>query len=128
MYNLVGFQTRLKWGEQKRVFSMIPGLENAEFVRYGVMHRNTFLHSPDFLDAQLRHDRPPRPYFAGQMTGVEGYMEIRRQRPGGGHFAGKALRGLPPVDFTTRRPYSARWRAMCPARRRFPADERQLRH
>ena len=52
MYNLVGFQTRLKWGEQKRVFSMIPGLENAEFLRYGVMHRNTFLHSPGFLDAQ----------------------------------------------------------------------------
>ena len=75
MYNLVGFQTRLKWGEQKRVFSMIPGLENAEFLRYGVMHRNTFLHSPGFLDAQYGMIGRPGLYFAGQMTGVEGYVE-----------------------------------------------------
>ncbi|MBQ1236689.1 MAG: methylenetetrahydrofolate--tRNA-(uracil(54)-C(5))-methyltransferase (FADH(2)-oxidizing) TrmFO [Oscillospiraceae bacterium] len=75
MYNLVGFQTNLRFPEQKRVFSMIPGLENAEFVRYGVMHRNTFLNSPKLLDAayNLRSDR--RIYFAGQMTGVEGYIE-----------------------------------------------------
>lgn len=75
MWNLVGFQTNLRFGEQKRVFSMIPGLENAEFVRYGVMHRNTFLNSPKLLDADysLRSDRRIR--FAGQMTGVEGYME-----------------------------------------------------
>ena len=75
MYNLVGFQTRLKWGEQKRVFSMIPGLENAEFLRYGVMHRNTFLHSPGFLNAQYGMIGRPGLYFAGQMTGVEGYVE-----------------------------------------------------
>ena len=75
LYNLVGFQTNLKWGEQKRVFSMIPGLEHAEFVRYGVMHRNTFINSPRLLraDFSLRSDR--RIFFAGQITGVEGYME-----------------------------------------------------
>ena len=75
VFNLVGFQTHLKFGEQKRVFSMIPALKNAEFVRYGVMHRNTFLNSPKLLDAayNLRSDR--RIYFAGQMTGVEGYVE-----------------------------------------------------
>lgn len=75
MYNLVGFQTRLKWGEQKRVFSMIPGLENAEFLRYGVMHRNTFLDSPRLLDATYALKAEPRIRFAGQMTGVEGYIE-----------------------------------------------------
>lgn len=75
LYNLVGFQTNLKFGEQKRVFGMIPGLENAEFVRYGVMHRNTFLNSPLVLspDFSLRSD--PGLFFAGQITGVEGYME-----------------------------------------------------
>ena len=75
LYNLVGFQTRLKWGEQKRVFGMIPGLENAEFARYGVMHRNTFLHSPGFLNAHFEMISRPQCYFAGQMTGVEGYVE-----------------------------------------------------
>lgn len=70
MYNIVGFQTRLKWGEQKRVFGMIPGLENAEFVRYGVMHRNTFISSPGFLDHTFRMITNPDVYFAGQMTGV----------------------------------------------------------
>ena len=75
LYNLVGFQTRLKWGEQKRVFGMIPGLENAEFARYGVMHRNTFLHSPGFLNAHFEMISHPQCYFAGQMTGVEGYVE-----------------------------------------------------
>ncbi|MDD3192343.1 MAG: methylenetetrahydrofolate--tRNA-(uracil(54)-C(5))-methyltransferase (FADH(2)-oxidizing) TrmFO [Oscillospiraceae bacterium] len=75
LYNLVGFQTNLRFPEQKRIFSMIPGLENAAFVRYGVMHRNTFLNSPKLLDATycLKQDR--RIYFAGQMTGVEGYVE-----------------------------------------------------
>lgn len=75
MYNLVGFQTNLKFGEQKRVFTMIPALKNAEFVRYGVMHRNTFINSPKLLNADfsLRSDR--RIFFAGQITGVEGYME-----------------------------------------------------
>ena len=116
MYNLVGFQTRLKWGEQKRVFSMIPGLENAEFLRYGVMHRNTFLHSPGFLDAQYGMIARPGIYFAGQMTGVEGYV---RARPA------DWLRGfrLPGACSVCRRwisrpaPPSVRWRTMSPARR-----------
>jgi methylenetetrahydrofolate--tRNA-(uracil-5-)-methyltransferase len=75
LYNLVGFQTNLKWGEQKRVFSMIPGLENAEFIKYGVMHRNTFINSPRLLDKYYRMRENPKVYFAGQITGVEGYVE-----------------------------------------------------
>ena len=75
MYNIVGFQTRLKWPEQKRVFSMIPGLENAEFVRYGVMHKNTFIESPKLLDNTYCMRDNESIYFAGQMTGVEGYIE-----------------------------------------------------
>ncbi len=75
MFNLVGFQTNLKFGEQKRVFSMIPGLENAEFVRYGVMHRNSFLDSPRVLNSDFSLKKYPNVFFAGQITGVEGYME-----------------------------------------------------
>jgi methylenetetrahydrofolate--tRNA-(uracil-5-)-methyltransferase len=75
IFNLVGFQTHLKFGEQKRVFSMIPALANAEFVRYGVMHRNTFLRSPGLLDRYYADLRNPMVAFAGQMTGVEGYVE-----------------------------------------------------
>ncbi|MBR2973471.1 MAG: methylenetetrahydrofolate--tRNA-(uracil(54)-C(5))-methyltransferase (FADH(2)-oxidizing) TrmFO, partial [Clostridia bacterium] len=75
LYNLVGFQTHLKWGEQKRVFGMIPALKNAEFVRYGVMHRNTFINSPELLDAKYMLRGSKNIYFAGQMTGVEGYIE-----------------------------------------------------
>ena len=75
VFNLVGFQTHLKYGEQKRVFSMIPALRNAEFVRYGVMHRNTFLQSPKLLDRFYADRRNPMVAFAGQMTGVEGYVE-----------------------------------------------------
>ena len=75
LYNLVGFQTNLKWGEQKRVFSMIPGLSNAEFVRYGVMHRNTFINSPRLLNEYYRMRKHEKIYFAGQITGVEGYVE-----------------------------------------------------
>ena len=75
LYNLVGCQTHLKFGEQKRVFSLIPALKNAEFVRYGVMHRNTFLDSPRLLDATYALKSDPRIRFAGQMTGVEGYVE-----------------------------------------------------
>lgn len=75
LYNIVGFQTNLLFPEQKRVFSMIPGLEHAEFVRYGVMHRNTFLDSPRLLDQHFCLKKEPRIFFAGQMTGVEGYME-----------------------------------------------------
>ena len=102
MYNLVGFQTRLKWGEQKRVFSMIPGLENAEFLRYGVMHRNTFLHSPGFLDAQYGMIGRPGLYFAGQMTGVEGYVESASSGLVAGISLARRMLDLPPVDFTTR--------------------------
>lgn len=75
LYNIVGFQTNLKWGEQKRVFSMIPSLQNAEFVRYGVMHRNTFLDAPRVLSAGLCLKEHPNVFFAGQITGFEGYME-----------------------------------------------------
>ena len=75
LYNIVGFQTNLKWGEQKRVFSMIPGLEHAEFIRYGVMHRNTFLESPAVLTKGLYLKEHPNVFFAGQITGFEGYME-----------------------------------------------------
>ncbi|MCH5211500.1 MAG: methylenetetrahydrofolate--tRNA-(uracil(54)-C(5))-methyltransferase (FADH(2)-oxidizing) TrmFO [Oscillospiraceae bacterium] len=75
LYNLVGFQTNLKWGEQKRVFSMIPGLENAEFIKYGVMHRNTFINSPRLLDRFYCMKKYNKVYFAGQITGVEGYVE-----------------------------------------------------
>ena len=87
MYNLVGFQTNLKFGEQKRVFSLIPGLENAEFVRYGVMHRNTFINSPKLLTAQFEMRERPLTFFAGQITGVEGYIESAAS----GIFAGLSL-------------------------------------
>jgi len=100
MYNLVGFQTRLKWGEQKRVFSMIPGLEHAEFLRYGVMHRNTFLHSPGFLDANYQMLARPTVYFAGQMTGVEGYVESASSGMVAGISLARQIAGLEPVDFT----------------------------
>ena len=99
LYNIVGFQTNLKWGEQKRVFSMIPGLENAEFVRYGVMHRNTFLDSPRLLDRYYADRRNPLVAFAGQMTGVEGYVESTAS----GYLAAVSmaakLRGTPIPDF-----------------------------
>ncbi len=75
LYNIVGFQTHLKWGEQKRVFQMIPGLENAEFVRYGVMHRNSFMNSPELLRPTYQSVKRDDLFFAGQMTGVEGYVE-----------------------------------------------------
>jgi methylenetetrahydrofolate--tRNA-(uracil-5-)-methyltransferase len=75
MYNIVGFQTHLTFGEQRRVFGLIPGLENAEFFRYGVMHRNTYLNSPGFLTNTYAVKRDGRIFFAGQMTGVEGYVE-----------------------------------------------------
>ena len=75
LYNIVGFQTRLTFPEQKRVFGLIPGLENAAFARYGVMHRNTFINSPGFLNAHFEMINRKKCYFAGQMTGVEGYVE-----------------------------------------------------
>lgn len=75
LYNIVGFQTHLKWGEQKKVFRMIPGLENAEFVRYGVMHRNSFMNAPELLQPTYQSRKKESLFFAGQMTGVEGYVE-----------------------------------------------------
>ena len=101
MYNLVGFQTRLKFGEQKRVFGMIPGLENAEFVRFGVMHRNTFLHSPGLLDSSYQMISRPGLYFAGQMTGVEGYVESASSGLLAGISLARRLRGEEAVDFPT---------------------------
>lgn len=94
LYNLVGFQTRLKWPEQKRVFGMIPGLENAVYARYGVMHRNTFLNSPGFLNAHFEMISRPQCYFAGQMTGVEGYVESAASGLMCGISLGRDLRGL----------------------------------
>lgn len=73
MYNLVGFQTNLKFSEQKRVFRMIPGLSDAEFLRYGQMHRNTFIYSPNLIDATMQSKQKPDLFFAGQITGIEGY-------------------------------------------------------
>lgn len=95
MLNLVGFQTNLKFGEQKRVFSMIPALHNADFLRYGVMHRNSFLNSPKLLNPNYSLRDEPRIYFAGQLTGVEGYMESAGSGLIAGLSAARRLRGLP---------------------------------
>ncbi len=99
IYNLVGFQTHLTWGEQKRVFSMIPALKNAEFVRFGVMHRNTYLNSPLLLDRYYRLKSEPRISFAGQMTGVEGYIESAASGMLVGIETAARLLGMEPVDF-----------------------------
>ena len=99
IYNLVGFQTHLTWGEQKRVFSMIPALRDAEFVRYGVMHRNTYLNSPRLLDRYYRLRGNGRISFAGQMTGVEGYVESAASGMLVGIETAARVLGLPPVDF-----------------------------
>ena len=98
LYNLVGFQTRLKWPEQKRVFGLIPGLERAEFARYGVMHRNTFLQSPGFLNNRFEMISRPRCYFAGQMTGVEGYVESAASGLICGISLARDLLSLPPLN------------------------------
>ena len=100
MYNLVGFQTRLKWGEQKRVFSMIPGLEHAEFVRYGVMHRNTYLNGPALLGANYALKNNPMIRFAGQLSGVEGYMESTCSGMAAAIGLYCAMNGKPEPDFT----------------------------
>ncbi|MBE5807344.1 MAG: methylenetetrahydrofolate--tRNA-(uracil(54)-C(5))-methyltransferase (FADH(2)-oxidizing) TrmFO [Clostridiales bacterium] len=101
LYNMVGFQTRLKWGEQKRVFSMIPGLEHAEFARYGVMHRNTYLNSPDMLASNYALATDPLMRFAGQLTGVEGYMESTASGLVAAVGLACALSGRPEPDFTS---------------------------
>lgn len=97
LFNLVGFQTNLKFGEQKRVFSMITGLENADFMRYGVMHRNTFINSPQLLNADFSMRKNPDIYFAGQITGVEGYMESAMSGLIAGISVARKIRNLEPL-------------------------------
>ena len=99
IYNIVGFQTHLLFPEQKRIFAMIPGLEQAEFVRYGVMHRNTYLDSPKLLNRYYQVKDEPRLTFAGQMTGVEGYVESTASGFVAGVELARRVLGLPPVDF-----------------------------
>ena len=99
IYNLVGFQTHLKWPEQRRVFTMIPALRNAQFLRYGVMHRNTYLDSPRLLDRYYRLKAEPRIAFAGQMTGVEGYVESCASGFLVGVELARHLNGQTPIDF-----------------------------
>ncbi|HOQ06570.1 MAG TPA: methylenetetrahydrofolate--tRNA-(uracil(54)-C(5))-methyltransferase (FADH(2)-oxidizing) TrmFO [Clostridiales bacterium] len=99
LYNIVGFQTRLRWLEQKRVFRLIPGLENAEFVRYGVMHRNIYIDSPGLLDAAYRMRSKPELFFAGQITGVEGYVESASSGLVAGINAARLFLGEEPVFF-----------------------------
>ncbi len=99
VYNMVGFQTHLRFPEQRRVFSMIPGLEHAEYLRYGVMHRNTYIDSPRVLDRYYRLKSEPRIRFAGQMTGVEGYIESAASGMLAGIETARTLQGLEPADF-----------------------------
>lgn len=99
LYNIVGFQTNLKWSEQKRVFRLIPGLENAEFVRYGVMHRNTFINSPKVLRPTLQFLKNSKLFFAGQLTGVEGYVESASSGLIAGINGARVLKGMEPHIF-----------------------------
>ena len=101
MFNMVGFQTNLKFGEQKRVFSMIPGLENANFLRYGVMHRNTYINSPEVLNATFGMREYPKVYFAGQITGVEGYVESAASGLMAGVNAARAIMGQKEIILPT---------------------------
>lgn len=98
LYNMVGFQTNLKWGEQKRVFSMIPGLENAEFARFGVMHRNTYIQSPRVLDKYYRMKEHNKIFFAGQITGVEGYVESASSGLIAGFNLARLIKGEKPLE------------------------------
>ncbi len=102
LFNIVGFQTHLKFGEQKRVFSMIPGLENAEFVRYGVMHRNTYINSPDLLTNTYSMRKYPKIYFTGQITGVEGYIESASSGMVAGINIARKLLGKDEVVFSSK--------------------------
>jgi methylenetetrahydrofolate--tRNA-(uracil-5-)-methyltransferase len=99
LYNIVGFQTHLKWGDQKRVIQLIPGLENAEIIRYGVMHRNTFINSPNLLKPTYQYKDRQSLFFAGQMTGVEGYVESAASGLIAGINAAKLAKGLEPIVF-----------------------------
>ena len=128
-YSMVGFQTRMKWSDQKRVFRMIPGLENAEFVRYGVIHRNTYIQSPQVLNETLQMKAYPNVFFAGQITGVEGYVESAAI----GHSRRPQRRPTPAwtaAADTARHDHARRIGKLCrPLRRQgLPADERQLGH
>ena len=107
LYNIVGFQTHLKWPEQKRVFGMIPGLENAEFVRYGVMHKNTYMNSPQLLDNKFNLRSDKRFYFAGQMTGVEGYVDSAASGLMAGLHAARAALELEVVEFPSETAHGA---------------------
>lgn len=109
LYNLVGFQTNLKFGEQKRVFSKITGLQNAEFIRYGVMHRNSFIDSPRLLNKDFSLRKNPRIYFAGQMTGVEGYIESAMSGIIAGHSMARKILNKPQIEF----PIDTMCGAMC---------------
>ena len=102
LYNIVGFQTHLKFPEQKRVLSMIPGLEHAEFVRYGVMHRNSYINSPELLDATLQYRRNKNLFFAGQLTGVEGYLESASMGLLSGINAARLAQGQDCITFSSR--------------------------
>lgn len=102
LYNIVGFQTHLKWNEQKRIFGLIPGLENAEFARYGVMHRNTYINSPELLDNTYSLKNKPEIYFAGQITGVEGYIESASSGMTAGINAAMEILGRDKAYFSSR--------------------------
>jgi len=102
MFNIVGFQTHLKFGEQKRVFGLIPGLENAEFVRYGVMHRNTYINSPDLLTNTYSLKEYPKIYFAGQITGVEGYIESASSGMVAGINAAMSILDKEKIEFSSK--------------------------
>jgi len=126
---MVGFQTRLKWGDQKRILQMIPGLENAEFVRMGSMHRNTFIDSPQVLDPHLRLRSDPRIRIAGQLTGVEGYVESSAMGQWAGLSAVAQLREIadlpvPPPETAFGRLDSCNHHRS--AARPFRADEHQF--
>ena len=99
LYNIVGFQTHLKWGAQNEVIQMIPGLENAEIIRYGVMHRNTFINSPRVLKATYQFRKREDLFFAGQMTGVEGYVESAASGLIAGINAARIIQGSEPIEF-----------------------------
>ena len=102
MYNIVGFQTNLKWGEQKRVFSLIPGLEDAEFIKYGVMHRNTYINSSKLLDETYNLKSNTNIFFAGQISGVEGYVESISSGLVAGINAVNKLKGAEKIIFSNK--------------------------
>ena len=144
LYNLVGFQTKMTWRAQKEVFAMIPGLENAEFARLGSVHRNTFLNSPALLNPQLNLKKQPKVYFAGQITGVEGYMEstamgilAARQiaaelenriesPPSQDTMMGALLRYITETEPSTFQPMNANFGLLNPPDRRMSKPERKI--